>query len=241
MKNMMLLIFIAALFGCQQNSSTTSSKSTPRAGNSLTTAEQEAVLLAGTALSGQASGVLAPDGKTLELSISHSAFFHNEPDLVKLHASRAAWFFYKNRGSDNPPYDMVSVKAQLEDSTESVIPFTIQQLEEVQARYPTFEEVANKLITGDYQGLFGMFEPSVMSESSVSSLQNYCTSLDADLGKPKGFEFRGFSFEKNSGGQDVLNMAGLLKRTQHDSPLSISIDLAKKGMKESLYTIKFDY
>ena len=240
MKNTVLLCLLACLLGCKPNPNETSSQGTSRTGTSLTAEEQKAVLLSGTALSGQASGALSEDGKALELTISNSAIFDQEPDLLQLHASRAAWVFYKNMGGDPPSYEQLVVKAQLKDTT-VVIPYPMAQLAVVKARYPLVEQASQKLIAGDYEGLYTLFDPVVMGPSKAADLQKYCTQLEPEYGKPQGFEFRGFGFNKTSSGEDFLSLAGQLKRSIKDTPLYIAVDLKKPDLKGSLNSIKFAY
>ncbi len=240
MKNTFLLCLLACLLGCKPNTSEESSQNTPRTSNSLTDVEQKAVLLAGTALSGQATGTLSQDGRAMELNISHSAVFDQEPDLLKLHASRAAWVFYKNMGTEKPSYEHLVLKAELQDTTVK-FPYSMKQLDLVAARYPAIEEASKLLIDGDYEGLYTLFDPMVMAPSKPENLQSYCTQVEPEYGKPQGFEFRGFSFEKTSSGQDVLSLAGQLKRSIKDTPLNISVDLSKPELKGSLFSIKFAY
>ena len=240
MKNTLFGCLFACLLGCQSTPNETTSQSEPRLGTSLTADEQKAVLLAGTALSGQASGALSQDGRELELTISNSAVFDQEPDLLKLHASRAAWTFYKNKGVENPSYDQLVVKAVLTDTTLQ-FPYSLAQLDLVQARFPAIELATQKLIAGDYEGLYELFDPVVMGPSKSANLESYCTQVEPEYGKPQGFEFRGFAFEKTSGGLDVLSLAGQLKRSIKDTPLYIAIDLNKQGLKGSLFSIKFAY
>ncbi|MCF8245687.1 MAG: hypothetical protein K9J37_14095 [Saprospiraceae bacterium] len=240
MKNTILLCLLACLLGCKPNTSETTHESTPRNGTSLTAEEQKAVLLSGTALSGQATGALSQDGRALELTIAHSAVFDQEPDLLKLHASRAAWVFYKNMGTEKPSYEHLVLVAELQDTTVK-FPYSMKQLDLVAARYPAVEEASKMLIDGNYEDLYTLFDPDVMGPSKSENLQSYCTQIEPEYGKPQGFEFRGFSFEKTSSGQDVLSLAGQLKRSIKDTPLNISVDLSKPELKGSLFSIKFAY
>ena len=236
MKNIMLLCLLAYLFGCQPNPDGNASSK-----NSLLNEnEQQAVLLSGSALSGKATGALSADGSALELTISNSAVLAQAPDLLKLHASRAAWVFYKNMGTGKPGYERLVVKVGLADSTFQ-FPYSLAQLGIVEARYPAIELASQKLITGDYDGLYALFDPVVMGTRSAADLQNYCLQIEPEHGQPLGFEFQGFSFEKTSGGLDVLSLAGQLKRSIKDTPLNISVDLSKQGVKGSLFSIKFAY
>ncbi|MBK9016493.1 MAG: hypothetical protein IPM82_21815 [Saprospiraceae bacterium] len=82
----------------QANTSETASESTPGSGAALSAEEQKAVLLSGTAMSGEATGVLSADGKALEMTIANSAVFDQESGPAAAHASRAAWVFTKTHG-----------------------------------------------------------------------------------------------------------------------------------------------
>ncbi len=237
MKNILLLSLLACLLGCQPtpSASTEGKKST-----ALTDGEQQAVLLAATALSGQATAALSPDGRSLELTVANSAAFTYEPDLVRLHASRAAWVFFKNSGNEKPGYEQLNVKAILNDTTLGYT-YTIAELTQVQSHYGAIEQVSKKLIEGDYEGLFSWFNPTEMSSSSVASLKSYCTELEPTNGKPEGFDFKGFSFNKISGGTPTLNLAGQLRRSIKPSPLSITVDLTKPELKGSVLAMQFAY
>lgn len=241
MKNTILLCLFALLFGCQQNpAETTNTNPTAPVGGGLTPDQQKAVLLAGTSLSGQASGAFTDNGQSLELTITNSAVFNQEVDLLLLHASRAAWVFYQNMGDDKPSFDNIIVKAQLQDTT-FTLPYKLTDLAIVKARYPTLDKASKLLIAGDYEQLYTLFDPTVMGVVKVEGLRGYCTQLEPQYGKPISFDFRGFAIGKTSGGQDNLSMAGNLKRELKDTPLNVSIDLSKPGMEGSINSIKFDY
>lgn len=241
MKNTILFCLIALLFGCQQNSvEKANTNPTAPAGNGLTPDQQKAVLLAGTSLSGQAVGAISENGKSLEITIANSAVFNQEVDLLLLHASRAAWVFYKNMGDEKPSFDNIIVKAQLQDTT-FTLPYKLTDLAIVKARYPTLEKASKLLIAGDYGQLYTLFDPTVMGVVKVDGLRGYCTQVEPQYGKPLSFDFRGFAFGKTSGGQDNLSLAGNLKRETKDTPLNISIDLTKPDMEGSINSLKFDY
>lgn len=244
MKNILILFLaISMLVACQSNDQAagTGADGTPStAPAQLTEAEQKALLLTGTALSGQATAAMVQDNKALEITLSNSLTLDQEIDLTPLHASRAVWVFYKNRGDDVPSYDKIVVKAILKDTTYAK-EYTVAQLATAKARYQTVEVVAQLLVNGDYAGLYELFDKNVMGNSSVDDLASYCTQLEPEYGKPLSFEFRGLSFEKTSTGQDFLSLAGQLKRSIKDTPLNIAIDLKSTDMKGSLNAIKFDY
>jgi hypothetical protein len=241
MKNALLFCFIALFFGCQHKpAENTNANPTAPVSEGLTPSQQKAVLLAGTSMSGQASGALADNGRSLELTISNSAVFNQEADLVLLHASRAAWVFYQNMGEDKPSFENLVVKAQLKDTT-FTLPYKLTDLAIVKARYPTVEKVAKLLIAGDYEQLYTLFDPSVMGVVKVEGLRGYCTQIEPQYGKPLSFDFRGFQLGKTSSGQDNLSLAGNLKREQKDTPLNILIDLSKPNMEGSISSLKFDY
>lgn len=237
MKNIFWLTLLAFLFGCQP----TTSPSDGEKSSTLTDAgKQQAALLAATAVSGQASAALTPDGHSMELTVSNSAAFEHESDLLRLHASRAAWTFFKNSGEEKPSYEQLVVKAVLKDTTMDFT-YTAAELMQVKSHYQAIDEVWKKLVDGDYEGLYNMFNQTEMSSSSVASIQSYCTQLDPTLGTPEGFDFKGFSFDKISGGTPTLNLAGQLRRSIKPSPLSITIDLTKPELKGSLLAMKFAY
>ncbi len=237
MKNIILPCLLAFVLGCGSDNT---NQGAPATSGSSSGNEQKAALLAGTALSGQASSALSADGKVMELTIAQSATLSQEPELIRLHTSRAAWVFYNNLGSENTSFETLTVKAQLQDTTIS-FPYTIANLNVVKARYPAIEEASQKLIAGDFAGLHALFDPVVMGPSKAADLQQYCTQIEPEYGKPLGFEFRGFAFEKTSSGQEFLSLAGNLKREITDTPLNIYVDLTKQDLKGSLFSIKFAY
>ena len=240
MKNTILLCLLACLLGCKPNAPKPASESAPRSGTALSAEEQKAVLLSGTAMSGEATGVLSADGKALEMTIANSAVFDQESDLLPLHASRAAWVFYKNMGTDKPSFERLDLTAKLKDTTVTRS-YKMTDLAIVQARFPSIQQASQLLIAGDYDGLYALFDPVVMGNVKVEGLRGYCTQFEPEYGKPLSFEFRGFAFNKTSGGQDFLSLAGLLKREIKDTPLNIAVDLGKPELKGSLNAIMFDY
>jgi len=240
MKYTILLGLLAFVLGCKPSTTETgNSTAAATAGGQLNPEQQKAVQLAGTSLSGQASGAISADGKALELTISNSAILNDEPDLVLLHGSRAAWIFYKNMGSEKPSFERVEVKVVM-DTTFS-LPYKLTDLAIVEARMPTVDAASKYLIAGDFDNFYKLFDPKVMGTMQVEGLRGYCTQVEPTYGKPLSFDFRGFSFNKTSGGQDFLSLAGNLKREIKDTPFNISIDLTKPGMEQSLYSFMFDY
>ncbi|GEM_PF-3421091 len=243
MKNAILLCLFACLLGCKPNTpntADTTTESTSGAGRPLTAEEQKAVLLVGTAMTGEAKGAVSEDGRTLELTIANSAIFDQEPDLLPLHVSRAAWVFYKNMGTEKPSFDQIKLVAQVQDTAIN-LSYSMTDLALVKARFPTLEKASQLLIAGDYEGLYLLFDPAVMGVVKVDGLRGYCTQIEPQYGKALTFEFRGFAFNKTSGGQDFLSLAGHLNREIKDTPLNIAVDLTKPGMNGSLNSIKFDY
>ncbi|MBK9018449.1 MAG: hypothetical protein IPM82_32855 [Saprospiraceae bacterium] len=240
MKNTILLCLFACLLGCKPNTSETASESTPGSGAALSAEEQKAMLLSATAMSGEATGVLSADGKALEMTIANSAVFDQESDLLPLHASRAAWVFYKNMGTDKPSFERLDLTAKLKDTTVN-LSYKMSDLAIVQARYPAIEKASQMLISRDFEGLYALFDPVVMGASKAADLQGYCTQIEPEYGKPLSFEFRGFAFNKTSAGYDFLSLAGQLKREIKETPLNIAVDLGKPELKGSLNSIKFAY
>ncbi len=221
-------------------SPTTPDNQVPAKASNLPPAEQKALQLTATALTGEASGTISADGKSLEITISKSVAMEQELDLLPLHASRAAWVFYKNAGNDKPSYEKIVVHSQVQDTT-ITREFPTTDLAIVKARLPTFEAAGNMLVNGDYASLHALFDPAVMKEMKTDALQQYCEQLETTYGKPVSFEFRGFSFNRSSTGKEYLSLAGPLKRQTKDTAIDIAIDLSKPDMKGSLSAIKFDY
>ncbi|MBK8563265.1 MAG: hypothetical protein IPN76_07940 [Saprospiraceae bacterium] len=206
----------------------------------LPAAEQKALQLAATALAGEATGFVSPDGKALEMTISNSATMEQEADLLPLHSSNAAWVFYKNLQNDKPSYEKIVVYAQLKDTT-IAREYTLRELAMVKARVPTFEMAGKLLVAADYKGLYDLFDPAVMGFMQVKGLQEYCTQIEPQYGKPISVEFRGFSFNKTSAGKEFLSLAGPLRRQTKDTAFDIAVDLSKPDAKGSISALKFDY
>jgi hypothetical protein len=242
MKNFIFACFaMLQLASCKPNISKTPTDAPASSTQStLPPAEQKALAMTATALVGTATGLISPDGKAIEIIISNSATMEQEADLLPLHSSNAAWVFYKNVGNEKPTYEKIVVKSQLSDTT-IIREYTMQELAIVKARMPTFETAAKLLVAADYQGLYEMFDPAVMGSMKVKGLEEYCTQIEPQYGKPVAAEFRGFSFNKTSTGKEFLSLAGPLRRQTKDTAFDIAVDLTKPDMKGSISAIKFDY
>ncbi|MCC6726558.1 MAG: hypothetical protein IT258_18805 [Saprospiraceae bacterium] len=245
MKNLIIVcIAVLSLLSCNSGiqpapSNEAAAKGAPSQGN-LPAAEQKALQLVATALTGEATGVVSPDGQTMEMTISNSATMEQEADLLPLHSSRAAWVFYKNLETDKPSFGKIVVHSQLSDTT-ITREYTVQELAIVKSRLPTFETAGKLLVAGDYQGLYDLFDPTIMGAMKVEGVKQYCTQIEPQYGKAISVEFRGFAFNKTSGGKDFLSLAGPVRRQTKDTALDIAVDLSKPEMKGSISAMKFDY
>ncbi|MCU0346481.1 MAG: hypothetical protein MUC59_06045 [Saprospiraceae bacterium] len=242
MKNLFFCCFaILQIIACKPSiSPTTPEKPAQSSTSNLPEAEQKALNLTATALSGEVSGSLSADGKALEINITNSAAMEQELDLLPLHSSRAAWVFYKNTGNDKPSYEKIVVRSHVQD-TSITLEYPTRDLAIVKARLPIFEAAGNMLLKGDYAGLLGLFDPEVMKTMKPNALEQYCVQLEPKYGKPISFELRGFNFNKSSSGKEYLSLAGPLKRQIKDTALDIAIDLSKPGIQGTIAALKFDY
>ncbi len=243
MKEILIVCYAILHLAACQNTKSDASQTSASGSNVLTQlppAEQKALQLTATALAGEATGLISPDGKALEMTISNSATMEQEADLLPLHSSNAAWVFYKNLNNDKPSYEKIVVNSQLKDTT-IAREYTLRELAIVKARVPTFEAAGRLLVAADYQGLFDLFDPAVMGAMQVKGLQEYCTQIEPQYGKPVSVEFRGFSFNTTSAGKEFISLAGPLRRQTKDTAFDIAIDLSKPDMKGSISAMKFDY
>ncbi len=226
------------LLACGQNP--------PTGNNGWTANENKAIEAIKTAYGGKAVySKTAPTegGKNFfHIELSESKTIEDQIDLTGMFASHVAWLFFENIGDEKSQYGGVEVTVKLSTGEAPAFQYTFAELEKVKNAMPVLEKTVALLKTFDYDGLYALLAPERAATLPKESLVTDCSSFDKNNGKVTDFQFQGFGFFMPSGSQkEFLHLAGKLKRTGYDTPLSIFVDPASPKMEGSVQYINFDY
>lgn len=226
------------LLACGQNP--------PTGNNGWTVNENKAIEAIKTAYGGKAVySKTAPTegGKNFfHIELSESKTIEDQIDLTGMFASHVAWLFFENIGDEKSRYGGVEVTVKLSTGEAPAFQYTIAELEKVHNALPVLEKTVALLKTFDYEGLYALLAPERAATLLKETLVTDCSAFDKNNGKVTDFQFQGFGFFTPSGSQqELLHLAGNLKRERYDTPLSIFVDPASPEIKGSVQYLQFDY
>ncbi|MGL3001501.1 hypothetical protein [Flavobacterium sp. RSSB_23] len=141
-----------------------------------------------------------------EIELSKSELLNYDVNSIDYHAGNIAYIFHKNLQVKD--CDCIKVKINLNNGNSFDFNYSFNELVEVESYIPNFEEVANLIMTKDYEKLFYQFDKSFGADRQ--SIEKIFSNVENKLGKLNHIYSTGFKNFKTEECGKVIEFKAVL-------------------------------